>query len=94
MRHQWKEYKGFIGRWSVSCVVRQRLGRKLYKIEKDWKIKKPKITGMFDLRCNKRSTSTWYDSKSGHELLIGGKFKKVIDSRVLSKDCTIWAIIK
>ena len=47
--------------------------------------KKVKITGTYDMGCQKRSYGRIYDSSSGYVIIIGGKRKGIIGMVIYSK---------
>ena len=53
-----------------------------------------KLTASYDMGWNKRSSGTTYDSTSGHGFVIGGRTKKIMQHRVLSKCCSKCSIAK
>ena len=60
---------------------------------KDWKNKKikpedVKLTVSYDMGWNKRSSGTKYDSMSGHGFVLGSQTKRVLQFKVLSKQCS------
>ena len=52
------------------------------KWKKGEKIESVRIIVLFDMGWNKRSSGTGYASTSGHALLVGAQFKKVIGHQV------------
>ena len=48
---------------------------------------KVKITVIYDMGCQKRSSGRRYESSSGHTLIIGGGSKVIIGMVLYSKSC-------
>ena len=68
--------------------------RKMQEVENldcvDWKHTNEAIgiTVSYDMGWNKRSSGRTYNSLSGHGFFVGGYSKKIILSRVASKQCS------
>ena len=58
------------------------------------KIEPVRITVLFEIWLNERSTDTQYDFKLIHALLIGTQFKKVIGYQVFQRDATFTKQLK
>jgi len=74
-------------------------GEELDRKKDDWNNKRLDnnsngLTVAYDMGWNKRSTGTRYDSISGHGIMVGGKSKKVIGFKAMSKDCSDCKVLK
>ena len=69
-------------------LVSEGRGKDFDKWKDGEKIATVKLTVMYDMGWNKRSSGHRYDSRSAHAMLVGGHTRKVIGMKVMSKECT------